>query len=51
MAIAIKTVPTLKNEEAIRFDDKAKEMTKKKSSVDFSKQINTTAQILAKSKI
>lgn len=51
MAIAIKTVPTLKNEEAILFDDKAKEMTKKKSSVDFSKHVHITAKILAKASI
>lgn len=50
MAIAIKTVPTLKKEEAIRFDNKAKEMAKNKSTIDFSKQVHISAQILAKAK-
>jgi hypothetical protein len=51
MAIAIKTVPTLKNEEAIRFDDKAKEMAKYKSTIDFSSQVHITAKILAKASL
>jgi hypothetical protein len=51
MANAIKTVPVLKEEAAISFNEKAKAAASKKSSVKFGKQAAISAKILAKAKI
>jgi hypothetical protein len=51
MAIAIKSIPVLKDKAAESFTKKVTENTARKSSVDFSKQISISAKILAKSKI
>ncbi len=51
MAIAIKSIPVLKEKEAVTFTKKAAENSSKKSSVDFSKQISVANKILAKAKI
>lgn len=51
MANAIKTVPVLKEEVAISFNEKAKAAASKKSSVKFGKQAAISAKILAKAKI
>ena len=51
MAIAIKSVPVLKKEAAVRFNANAKEAVAKKSTVKFSKQIALSSKILAKAKI
>lgn len=51
MAIAIKSVPVLKDEAAVRFDNTAKASIAKKSTVKFSKQVALSSKILAKAKI
>lgn len=51
MAIAIKTVPVLKEKAAVRFDSNAQSSIAKKSSVKFSKQVAISSKILAKAKI
>lgn len=51
MAIAIKSIPVLKDEAAHAFTSAVTENTSKKSSVDFSKQVSVAAKILAKAKI
>ena len=51
MAIAIKSIPALKNEAAKAFLDKVSGCTAKKSSVDFSKQADIASKILAKAKL
>jgi hypothetical protein len=51
MAIAIKSIPVLKNEAAKAFLDKVSGSTAKKSSVDFSKQADVASKILAKAKL
>lgn len=51
MAIAIKSIPVLKNKAAANFIQKIAENTAKKSSVNFSKQSSVSAKILAKAKI
>lgn len=51
MAIAIKSIPVLKDKAADQFTIKASENSAKKSSIDFSKQTSVAAKILEKAKI
>lgn len=51
MAIAIKSIPVLKDEATRAFTSAVTENTSKKSSVDFSKQVSVATKILAKAKI
>lgn len=51
MAIAIKSIPVLKDKVAKTFTEKVKVNTAKKSTIDFSKQLNVTSKILAKAKL
>lgn len=51
MAIAIKSIPVLKDEAARAFTSAVTINTSKKSSVDFSKQVSVATKILAKAKI
>ncbi|MNI89249.1 hypothetical protein D3C73_1466290 [compost metagenome] len=51
MAIAIKNIPVLKEDAAIKFDSNAQASIKKKSTIKFSKQLSIASQILAKAKI
>lgn len=49
MAIAIKSIPTLTEETAKKFIDKAESNTKNKGSIDFKKQIVAASKIIQKS--
>lgn len=51
MAIAIKSIPILKTEAAVRFNNNAKNAILKKTPVNFAKEIAVTEKILAKAKI
>ncbi len=51
MAIAIKSIPVLKQKAAKVFIETITENSAKKSTVDFTAQANTASKILAKSKI
>lgn len=51
MAIAIKSIPVLKDKAADHFNTKVAENSVKKSSIDFSKQTAVAAKILAKAKL
>ena len=51
MAIAIKSIPMLKTEAAVRFNNNVKNAILKKTPVNFSKEIAVSEKILAKSKI
>ncbi len=51
MAIAIKSIPVLKDKVAQTFTATVTVNTAKKSSVDFSKQANVASKILAKAKL
>jgi hypothetical protein len=51
MAIAIKSIPVLKNRAANTFTRKAASNSAKKHSVSFTKQSKTAYKILAKAKI
>ena len=51
MAIAIKSIPVLTNKVAQSFIKIANENKLKKSSIDFSKQSENFAKIMAKAKI
>ncbi|SMP29141.1 hypothetical protein [Flavobacterium hercynium] len=51
MAIAIKSIPVLKDKAAKAFDSAVTTNTAKKATVDFSKQMSTASKILAKAKI
>jgi len=51
MAIAIKSIPTLKNETAKTFVEKAEKQVAKRATVDFSKQMKSAEAILIKSKL
>lgn len=51
MAIAIKSIPVLKDKAAASFAQKVAISTAKKSSVNFTKQTAVSTQILAKAKI
>lgn len=51
MAIAIKTIPTLKEKEAKAFNAKADATLTHKASVDFSKEVKSARSILSKAKL
>jgi hypothetical protein len=51
MAIAIKSIPVLKNKAAANFTSKVADNNAKKLSIDFSKHSSIASKILAKSKI
>lgn len=51
MAIAIKSVPTLKDNVATLFVKNAKSASEKRGTVNFSKQIKTANKILQKASI
>jgi hypothetical protein len=51
MAIAIKSIPTLRGEDAKRFNDTAKKAERKRATVDFSGQAKITRKILEKAKM
>ena len=51
MAIAIKSIPVLKNKAAVHFTSKVVKNSAKKSSIDFSKQTSIAVKILAKAKL
>ena len=51
MAIAIKSIPTLQSRDAKAFIKKAEAKSKKRATVDFSKQVVATYAILEKSKM
>ena len=51
MAIAIKTIPVLKDKVASAFVAKANENTARRSTQDFSKESAKASRILSKSKI
>lgn len=51
MAIAIKTIPVLKDEAAASFIAKVEKASAQKSSVDFSKQTSIAKKILEKAKL
>jgi hypothetical protein len=51
MAIAIKSIPTLKGEDAKRFNEKADRAYNKRATVDFSKQAKIARAILEKAKM
>lgn len=51
MAIAIKSVPILKDNAADEFNRSVKASTVKKSTVKFTKQIAASSKILAKAKL
>ncbi len=48
MAIAIKSVPTLRSKAAKNFIKNAEEASKKRGSIDFSKEVKEANKILAK---
>ena len=50
MAITIKTIPTLKDKAAKSFNKNLKNNSKKRGSIDFSKQVKSANNILRKSK-
>lgn len=51
MAIAIKSIPVLKDQAAVHFTTRVNENSAKKSSIDFSKQTSVASKILAKAKL
>lgn len=51
MAIAIKSIPVLKDSAADNFTSRVSENTAKKSSIDFSKQSSVASKILAKARL
>ncbi|UKM63886.1 hypothetical protein GSB9_00432 [Flavobacteriaceae bacterium GSB9] len=51
MAIAIKSIPVLKDKAAASFTTKITENSAKRSSIDFSKQSSVAAKILEKAKL
>lgn len=51
MAIAIKSIPVLKDKAAVHFIEKVAENSAKKSSIDFSKQTTVASKILAKANL
>lgn len=51
MAIAIKSIPILKNKDANSFIKKADAKSKKRATVDFSKQVKASHAILKKAKL
>lgn len=48
MAIAIKSIPTLQNKAAKSFNKNAVSSSKKRESVNFSKEVSAANKILAK---
>ena len=51
MAIAIKSVPILKDKAAVTFNNNAEASIAKKSTVKFTKEIAISSRILAKAQI
>lgn len=51
MAIAIKSIPVLKDKAASSFVNKANSNSAKRASIDFSKQVRSANKILQKSTI
>jgi hypothetical protein len=51
MASSIKSIPTLNGKAASSFQNKVEASQSKKATVDFSKQIKSSANILAKAKL
>lgn len=51
MALAIKSIPVLKSEVASSFVRNASAQSKKKATIDFSKQSAQASKILAKAKL
>lgn len=51
MAISIKSVPTLKDKIAEKFVDDANKASKKRATIDFSKQAKACSSILSKAKL
>ncbi len=51
MAIAIKSIPTLKNKDAKVFVEKALKTVAKRASVNFSKQVEASHAILKKANL
>ena len=51
MAIAIKSIPTLKEKEAKTFVEKADASVSKRATVNFSQQVKATNHILDKAKM
>ena len=51
MAIAIKSIPVLRDKVAQAFNATVKSNTAKRSTIDFSKQANVASKILAKANL
>ena len=51
MAIAIKSIPTLKDKEAAAFVKKAEQAVANRGTINFTKQIKDAQAILAKAKL
>jgi hypothetical protein len=51
MAIAIKSIPILKDKEAESFQETIEKNSKKRESIDFKIQLNSANQILEKAKL
>ena len=51
MAIAIKSVPVLMDDTALKFTKKAKENKQKGAIIDFSEELKSAHRILEKSKL
>ncbi len=51
MAIAIKSIPVLKNKAAVHFTNKVAENSANRNSIDFSKETSIASKILAKAKL
>ena len=51
MAIAISSIPILEGKSALKFVKKEKAASKKKATVNFSKEIELTKKILEKAKL
>tara|TARA_R110002072_G_scaffold172857_3_gene327369 strand:+ start:264 stop:419 length:156 start_codon:yes stop_codon:yes gene_type:complete len=51
MAIAIKSIPVLKNKAAVHFTNKVTENSARRNTIDFSQQTTIASKILAKAKL
>ena len=51
MAITIKSIPTLSNNEAIKFVQKANSALENRATIDFSSQVKSAQAILRKAKM
>lgn len=51
MGIAIKSIPTLRGEDARRFNEAAKKAERERATVDFSGQAKITRKILEKAEM